>query len=331
MMNKYLYLFILLLLSSCIKEIDNNDKENFNGEYLGQTTPSDSALIFADNFISTKFNERDMTFSPEGDELFYSLRKADGTYAIIQVTSENGLWQSPKIATFSGVYSDLEPCFSTDGKKLFFVSDRPLTENGSTKDYDIWYVEKNVDVWGTPKNLGEPVNTEANEFYPSFINDGTIYFCAKRADAIGGEDLYYSELENGKYQEPQNLGDSINTARDEFNSFIEPNGTFIIFTSTGWGAGFGGGDLWISFRKESGGWSRPINMGDKVNSSSLDYCPSITPDGKFLFFTSNKGTQSIISEGKLTYDKIAEELQTTLNGSQNIYWINTEFINKLKD
>ena len=72
MRKKYSFLIMLLLLTSCIKEINNDDKEIVNGEYPGETTPSDSALIFADNFISTEFNERDLTFSPKGDEIFYS-------------------------------------------------------------------------------------------------------------------------------------------------------------------------------------------------------------------------------------------------------------------
>jgi Tol biopolymer transport system component len=331
MRKKYTFLIMLLLLTSCIKEINNDDKEIVNGKYPGETTPSDSAIIFADNFISTEFNERDMTLHPHGDELFYSLRTADGTYSIIQVKKNNGGWQSPQVASFSGIYSDLEPCYSLDGEKLFFVSNRPRNENGDLKDYDIWFVEKKGKFWGIPKNLGAPVNTEANEFYPSFTFDSTIYFCAKREDAIGGEDLFYSELKNGSYQEPINLGDSINTAMDEFNAFIEPSGKYIIFTSTGWGTGYGGGDLWISFRKDNKDWSQPLNMGGKVNSPFFEYCPSLTPDGKYLFFTSNKRIESNIAKDKLTYNKIVEELQTTLNGSQNIYWISTEIINELKN
>jgi Tol biopolymer transport system component len=326
----YLFAILILFTLSCTKNF-RNEKSNTNlkGDYLGQLLPKDSAEIFAENFISNEFNERDMTISPNGNELFYSL-KGSSNFAIICVKRINGIWQSPEVASFSGKYSDIEPCFSNDGKRLYFVSNRPLIENGEEKDFDIWFAEKSNDNWGIPQNLGEPVNTEANEFYPSFTNDGTIYFCAARKDSYGSEDLFYSEFKDGKYQDPKNLGDSINTTKDEFNAFVEPNGKFIMFTSTGWGKGFGGGDLWISFRKEDRSWATPINMGEKVNSPFFEYCPSLTPDGKYLFFTSNRTTTENNVKEKLTYNKILKDLHSTLNGSQNIYWISTDFINNLK-
>ena len=70
-------------------------------------------------------------------------------------------------------------------------------------------------------------------------------------------------------------------------------------------------------------------MGEKINSPYFEYCPSITPDGKYFFFTSNRSDGESYSETVLTYDKIIEELNSTINGSQNIYWIRADFINGL--
>lgn len=322
-------MFLMVFSFSCTKSIKTKSSEAILiGNYLGQESPNNSAVIFADGIVSTEFNERDMTFSPNGNECFYSLKGAS-TYSIIHIIRVNNIWQKPEVAAFSGIYSDIEPCFSPDGKKLYFASNRPILENGEVKDYDIWFVEMTDSGWANPQNIGTPISTEANEFYPSFTNDGTIYFCARNNKSIGGEDLFYSELIDGKYQEPKNLGDSINTVRDEFNAFVEPNGKYIIFTSTGWGQGFGGGDLWISFRKENNEWQKPMNMGENVNSEYFEYCPSLSPDGKYLFFTSNKLSTIKNSNKKLTYKKIVEDLHSTLNGSQNIYWINKDFIQSL--
>ncbi len=324
-------LIVLSIISfiSCTKSINTNpEKPKLTGDYLGQNIPKDSAKIFAENFISNEFNERDAAFSPDGDEFFYSL-KGPSRFSLIHVIRVNGIWQSPEVAPFSGKYSDIEARFSLDGKRLYFVSNRPINGSGEPKDYDIWFVEKTDNKWGIPQNLGTPVNTEANEFYPSFTKDGTIYFCAKREGSFGSEDLFFSELKDGKYQEPKNLGDSINTVNDEFNSFIEPNGKYIMFTSTGWGKGLGSGDLWISFRKGNNEWTTPKNMGEKVNSEFFEYCPSLTPNGKFLFFTSNRSNTENNMKEKLTYNKILRDLHSTLNGSQNIYWISSDFINNL--
>ncbi len=80
------------------------------------------------------------------------------------------------------------------------------------------------------------------------------------------------------------MGDSINTLRDEFNAFVSADEKFIVFTSTGWGKGAGGGDLWISKKNKNDEWTKHKNLGEKANSLFLEYCPSITPDGKLLFF-----------------------------------------------
>jgi len=320
-------IIVTILFTFCNSEKNYQD-QIYNGEYIGRIPPGDSALIFAENLVSDEFNVRDAAFSPDGKEFFYSL-KGPSFFSIIQLKRKGDIWQKSEVASFSGKYSDIEPCFSPDGSKLYFVSNRPLEENGEPKDYDIWYVEKVSGRWSSPKNIGLPINTEANEFYPSFTTEGTMYFCAKYDNGIGGEDLFYSELINGKFQEPVNLGDSVNSARDEFNSFVSPDEKYIIYTSTGWGAGLGGGDLWISFRKEDNSWSKPKNMGLKVNSPFFEYCPSLTPDGKYLFFTSNRNKGEKFSSSKLSYNQIIDGLQSTLNGSQNIYWISTNFIKKL--
>lgn len=325
----YLRIFFvaIVLLTSCTIE-DRKEKTVLFGNSLGEKTPEDSVVIFADGIVSTQFNERDMTISPDGNELFYTL-KGKSFHSLINIKRENNIWSEKSVAPFSGKYSDLEPCFTADGTKLFFVSNRPTDDSTEPKDYDIWYVEKTDGGWGNPINPGEPLNSDANEFYPSLTKDGKIYFCAKTNITIGGEDLFYSEYVNGNYQTPVNLGDSINTIRDEFNAFVSPDEKFIMYTSTGWGAGFGGGDLWISFKDENDDWRKPINMGEKVNSPFLEFCPSLTPDGKFLFFTSNRKNENKYSKESLDVNKILTELESTENGSQNIYWLNVENIKSL--
>ena len=329
-LKSFRIIIIALLVLVTIKCSNNNKSvENRNGDYLGEKLPSDTVQIFAEGLVSTQFEERDMAISPNGDEIFYSL-KGPSFYSLIYVKRVNGEWTEKTVASFSGKHSDLEPCFSPDGSKLFFVSNRPNKTGGDVKDYDIWYVEKTKSGWGNPVNPGEPLNSEANEFYPSITKNETIYFCARTENAIGGEDLFYSKLDGGKYQQPVNLGDSINTARDEFNAFVSPDENYIIYTSTGFGDGFGGGDLWISFKNENNEWRKPKNMGKKINSDFLDYCPSVTPDDKYLFFTSNRREDKKIIENPLQFDQIINGLQSTLNGSQNIYWIDARIIDSLK-
>lgn len=318
-------LIVLVILCSC----GQPEKQLRSGDYFGEKAPSDSAKVFAMGEVSVPYNVRDFAISQDGNNIFYSLRGPSGG-SIIHLKRINNIWSEPEVASFSGEYFDLEPCFGPDGDRLYFVSRRPLEKGGEVKDFDIWYTERNGASWGGPINLGEPVNTEANEFYPSFTNDGTIYFTAAYKDAIGGEDLYYAEYQNGKFLQPKNLGFSVNSEADEYNSFVSPDGSFIIYTSHGWGRGFGSGDLWISFTNDDNEFQKPVNMGESVNSKFFEFCPSLSPDGRYLFFTSNRKSEEKKNTVS-TYKNIITNLNTPLNGSQNLFWIDAGFINQLNE
>ena len=110
-----------------------------------------------------------MAISPAGDELFYTLQYARGLISVILYSEKiNGKWTTPEVASFSGVYNDLEPAFSPDGSKLYFVSNRPLQQDGNKKDYDIWYVIKEKGKWQQPSNADAAINSEKDEFYPCY-------------------------------------------------------------------------------------------------------------------------------------------------------------------
>lgn len=279
-------ILLLIFVIACSDESETQSPvaaDRPNAPYLDATPPDSSAQLFAANFISTQLYERDTAFSPDGTELYYTLwAGAFGT--IITTKRENGVWSEPEVAPFSGQYSDLEPAFSPAGHKLYFVSNRPVEANGSTKDYDIWVVERRQNGWSEPRNIGSPIDTEANEFYPSICQNGTLYFTAAYEGGQGGEDIYLSRFEGGRFTEPENPGPAVNTERNEFNAFVAPDESYLIFSSMGREDGLGGGDLYISFRNESGEWTEARNLGAAVNSTSLDFCPFVSPDGQFFFF-----------------------------------------------
>lgn len=324
MLRTMLMLLILVLSVACSEESETRNSEfaqRFDAPYIDTGHPDSVAQVFADDFISTQLYERDTAFSPDGTELYYTLWSgAFGT--IVTTRQESGIWSQPEVASFSGEYSDLEPAFSPDGQKLYFVSNRPVQANGATKDYDIWIVERVQNGWSEARNLGDPINTPANEFYPSVSQDGTLYFTASYEGEEGGEDIYFSRFESGRFAAPENLGPAVNTARNEFNAFVAPDQSYLIFSSVGRADGFGGGDLYISFRNENGVWTEAQNMGKGINSTSLDFCPFVSADGEFFFFSSRRHTLS----PKRSYRELVENLTTPQNGNGDIYWIQAEAI-----
>ncbi|MEM9983016.1 MAG: hypothetical protein AAF734_11010, partial [Bacteroidota bacterium] len=134
---------------------------------------------------------------------------------------------------------------------------------------------------------------------------GTMYFSSngkapteeKRTD----HNIYYAKFIDGVFQPPVVLEDAINTEAYEADVFIAPDESYIIFCSTREG-GFGQGDLYISFKQADSTWSKAVNMGKAINTSQYEYCPFVTKDGKYLFYTSN----------------------------QDIYWVSAAIIQKIK-
>jgi Tol biopolymer transport system component len=232
---------------------------------------------------------------------------------------ENGKWRAPQVAPFSGQYSDYDPFISPDGNKLFFISNRPV-DNNPKKDYDIWVVEKMNGGWSAPKNLGVPINNDADQFYPSVAANGTMYFSTIKREEKSGFDLYRSKFVDGKYTEPEKLSDAVNSQFAEIDACIAPDESYIVFASYNRPEELGRGDLYISFN-ENGVWTPAKNLGEKINSNAREYCPILSPDGKYFFFTSFRGFADKPLEKPLSYEQLLRNLRSPRNGMGNIYQI----------
>jgi hypothetical protein len=162
------YKFIVIFIYLCLLYIIDTRAQVTKGIQFDFSAVPESAKLFGEGIVSTGMYERDMAISPDGKEMFYTIVGPLNAFsAIIYLQKdEKNNWSKPEVASFSGEYSDMEPAFTKDGKKLFFVSNRPVTGD-SVNDFDIWYVEKMNGQWVHPVNIGMPVNTHANEFYPS--------------------------------------------------------------------------------------------------------------------------------------------------------------------
>ena len=177
---------------------------------------------------------RDFTLSASGKEAYFTIQSpSEDISVIVNAKSENGEWLKPEIVGFSGKYKDLEPFLSPDNRRLYFVSNRPVIRNDSlAKDFDIWYVEREESgsEWSDPINAGVPVNTEYDEFYPSVATNGNLYFTRNSPETVGEDDIFFSEYKDGGYAVPVTLSQSINSEGYEFNSYIAPDESYLIFS-----------------------------------------------------------------------------------------------------
>lgn len=279
--------------------------------------------IFGTGVISTGDFDSHPAFTPDGKTLYF-VRSAPtfNFWTIVVSHYKNNRWTEPEVLSISGQYRDADPFITSDGKRFYFISDRPKGAT-PTKDeersLDIWFMEREGSGWGKPQNIGAPINSPGHEWYPTVALDGTIYFGSDRAGGKGRTDIYRSRLVDGKYTEPENLGDAINTPYDEFEPYIAPDQTYLIFMATR-PDGHGGSDLYLSYQRD-GVWIKAVNLGDKINSSGSEYSPLVTPDGKYFFWTSSRTLNPSSQTKRLTYTDLVTKLRSPGNGLGDIYQI----------
>ncbi|MBQ4822612.1 PD40 domain-containing protein [Aquimarina sp. MMG016] len=259
-------------------------------KYLGEEPPSLIPKVFAPDMISKPGeSEFGSVFSKDGTEFFYGVDingRAETRYTRLEKDS----WTTPKTIISHKSYGHNDPFLSPDEYRLYYISDRPLNGKGSNKDHDIWYSEKRPYGWSKPINAGVNINSDRNEYYMSFTNDGTMYFSSNVAAEKNNNsdfDIYTSKFIDGEFQKPKKLSDAVNTKAYEADVFVAPDESYIIFCATRKN-GLGRGDLYISFKNADGTWTPSKNMDEPINSKNHELCPFVTKDGKYLFYTSNQ-------------------------------------------
>ncbi|MDP4150931.1 MAG: hypothetical protein Q8927_06255 [Bacteroidota bacterium] len=289
--------------------------------WLGETPPGAIPRIFAPGRVSDALSNRDMAISPSGSELFYTIQAVRGQVSmILRMYYSGGAWHGPEMAPFSGRYGDLEPAYSSGGDTLYFASNRPLREGDPMKDFDIWMVRNEHGKWGEPVRLDTVVNSVKDEFYPSVARNGNLYFTREMKDGKGREDIAVSEWKNGRYLPPYSLPEAINSDKYEFNAFVDPDEQFLLFSSFGRSDELGGGDLYVSFKDRRGQWMQAVHLDSTINSNGIDFCPYVSPDKKYLFFTSGKMRSEPPFAKPLTFGDLQSLLGSPGNGLNDIYW-----------
>lgn len=288
---------------------------------------------FLTDIVSQFPNVRDVAISSTQDEVVFSAQSyMSDISALVTVRKTATGWTNPEIVSFSGQYFDLEPYFSSDGLSLYFASNRPLDEASSdVKDFDIWYVTRTskTSEWSQPINMGAPINTAMDEFYPIITNSKNLYFTLDNPELNQKDDIYVSEFIDGAYTNPKSVGSGVNSAGFEFNAFVAPDESFMIFTCHNKSGGFGSGDLYISYRNELNEWSESKNMGNIINSNKMDYCPFVDIHSKTLYFTSKRNAIAPDFKSKFSTVTLMQTFESYENGLSRLYQVDiSEFLEK---
>lgn len=325
MKNSFIKIFVITFIVLTTMGI-SQDFPKLQGKYLGQNPPGTIPEIFAPGFVSNGFHEHSITFSADGSEAFYTMSDNKySQYIIVHLISENNIWQKPEIATFSGQYSDMCPFFSPFDDKLYFTSNRDYIEDSLViNDLNIWYSERINGQWSQAIKMGSKINTNKKEGLMSIASNGNAYFQARYED---NWDIYISTFKDGHYQIPEKINSNINTEYNDCAPYISPDESFLLFHSNRKG-GYGINDIYVSFKSKEGDWQDPINLGEKINTNASEFNPSVTPDGKYLFYSSYSPLDTELFKNR-SYSELIELYKDPKNGYATLYWIN--FDNVLKN
>lgn len=308
------------------------------GPYLGQKAPGVIPELFAPEIIATGYYERDITISPDGTEIFYGI--LTGRHVTILYTRlTEGVWTEPEVAPFArnSQYFFLEPCFSHDGQKVYFLSTKPPYGKEPKPGWayqNIWASDKSSDgTWGEAYNPDTALNIPNSQFYPSLTRTGTLYFT--RSDEKTGKSEILRAGKNGDiFDTPELLPPIINGNGNIYNAFISPDESFLIGCVENKNNQINPGysNYYIFFRDSLDNWSEGVSFGPEINmKGSNAISASVSPDGKYLFFSAKSTSERMKKlASKNTLGSIKEYLNSPQNGNYDIYWVSTAVIEALR-
>jgi Tol biopolymer transport system component len=279
--------------------------------------------MIGEGVISTPDDEFGGSFSPDGQTIYFDKTVSPHyLYTLCASHLSGGKWSAPEVLSFSGEYRDSDPVLSPDGQTLFFASDRPV-HGKPVKAFFIWASKKSAAGWSEPQVLEGSVNSEGSQVFASVANNGNLYFTSDRK---GEFDIYRSRLVDGKYQEAEDLGPTINSVTiSSLEAFIAADESYLLIGSFGRQPGYGDSDIFISYN-QNGSWTTPKNLGPVINTAAREYSPRVTAEGKWLIFTSERGMQTEKRTEPFTYEEFTQKSRSIRNGLGNIYRIPMDYV-----
>lgn len=292
----FLVLVLAFLLNACsTNESGSQGNENL---YFGQKTPGLIPEVFAPGIVSIDGRfEGTVSFSPDLKEIYFGASIEGEETAIYFSKLEDDKWTPIIRANFTRgkKNEELHPFVSSIDKRIYFTA-----LDSVFSDERIWYVNRLDDSWSDATILDSPIN-DGMVFYPNQSKNGDLFYFS-----LSTFKTYYAPYQNGEFSEVEQVDIEFGD-----HAFISRAQDYLLVTAKNKeDKNRQDRDIYVCFKRQNGTWTKPINLGNTVNSSFDEKSPSITPDGKYLFF------------GKAERDA---EI-----GLANVYWVSTEVIDKVR-
>lgn len=254
----------------------------------GGTTDTEAAnsgpVILGRGSISTELPEFAVSFTPDGSTIYFNRTDEERSRLTIMVSSleADGTWSTAEPASFSGESFDVDPFVTPDGTRLYFSSNRITTPGDTVRDFNTWFVDLDEGDATEARLLPPPFNTEATEVFVSATRDGVLYFSSNR----DGVSRTYRAEETTAGPSINLVPIEMNLAGGVGNPLVSPDERFLLFVAET-PEGAGAADIHVSYRTD-GEWTPAEMLRGGVNSPFTDFAPALSPDGEYLYFTSER-------------------------------------------
>jgi len=270
------------------------------GPYLGQTPPGPIPQVFAPGLISDtrpQTWEAFGTFSADGKT--FCFMKGPGVF--ITENTDRG-WTAPEQMKSipTKIWAPWSPCLSSDANSIFFTRSliKPLFKR------NLYRCNRTARGWATPQQLGPPFSSPDKELTCSLAANNSIYIGSTRKLKHGEAIIWAIPFEGNTW------------VRDEYvalnfpagDSGIAPDESFMVFTAKDLPGGYGHRDLYLTLRLPDGTWSKPRNLGPRINTAYIEHGPRISPDKKYLFFNRSDGWRVHICSADIYWVELKEYL-----------------------
>lgn len=256
---------------------DTWTKDNFSdlffAKQIGDQSYAEAQLLAGS--VNGDFHDGTATFNKTGTVMYFARNNDKGKNAhevvdlkIYSATLNNKKWGDVIELPFNDdEFATCHPTLSADGSTIYFTSNRL----GGFGGMDLYRSTRSGSYWSVPENLGETINTAGNEIFPFIDPTGMLYFASDGLLGVGGLDIYQSHLSNGTWSQPENLGEPINSSKDDFGYSKLPNGKAGYFTSNRAG-GLGSDDIyyWSSSLTATPNMENIITIVDVASNDRIE-------------------------------------------------------------
>ena len=261
------------------------------GSYLGQTPPGPVAQVFAPGLISDtrpQMWESHGTFSADGNTFCYlrcPIRRSPRVGGVLITENTSQGWTTPELIESMGEYSPWAPCLSLDANSIYFARGLPESKR------DLYRCDRTPSGWAVPQVLGPPLSSPSPEITCSLATNNSMYFGSiRKGGPRGGISIIWAApFVDNTWPQVTHISMNNQQVGRPADPGIAPDESFMVFTAINLPGGYGHRDIYLTLRLPDGTWSKPRNLGPRINSAYIEQSPRISPDKKYLFFTRSDG------------------------------------------